>query len=112
MRGFKLLSGFLLASAALVAPVSASFAEQETGSYPVAGLEPAKRPQGAPTITNNDKGKEWLAQSLTGVTKPYPDTLRFLYSQGGWYTPFDHPGMVGRYDLRSWHKKKAVAKAE
>jgi hypothetical protein len=112
MRGFSLFGGILLVSAGIIASGSASLANQETGSYPVAGLEPAKRPAGAPTLTGNDKGKEWLDRALTGVTKPYPDSLRFLYSQGGWYTPFDHPGMLGRYDLRAWHKKKAVAKVE
>ena len=28
----------------------------------------------------------------------------FLEDQGNWYTPFNHPGMTGRYDIRGWHR--------
>ena len=73
-------------------------------SYPIAGLAPDKRPDNAPVITSVQKGDRWYAQALTGVESPYPASLRFLEDQGNWYTPFSHPGMPGRYDLRQWFR--------
>jgi hypothetical protein len=71
--------------------------------YPVAGTQPSQRPAGAPVIREVQKTAGWYEQALTGITKPYPTSLRFLESQGNWYTPFNHPGMYGRYDIRGWH---------
>jgi len=50
-----------------------------------------------------DKSPEWQAQALRGVEKPIPPSLRFLEDQGAWFTPFNRPGMRGRYDLRGMH---------
>jgi hypothetical protein len=73
------------------------------GEYPIAGTQPSQRPAGAPVIREVQKPEGWYEQALTGITKPYPASLRFLENQGNWYTPFNHPGMYGRYDIRGWH---------
>ncbi len=82
-----------------VPPVSA-------GTYPIAGLQPDRRPAPAPVISQVTKDTQWYRQALNGVIPPYPASLRFLESQGNWYTPFIHPGMTGPYDIRGWHQKK------
>lgn len=71
----------------------------------IAGLHPDQRPEGAPIITEVFKDQAWYAKALTGVSWPYPNSLRFLDNQGNWYTPFTRPGMIGRYDLRGWHQQ-------
>ena len=81
-------------------------ATDSVAEYPVAGVEPSQRPAGAPVIREFKKGDEWYAQAKTGITKPYPPSLSFLEDQGPWYTPFNHPGMMGSYDIRGWHKAK------
>jgi len=70
--------------------------------FPMAGVDPSQRPQGAPTITEVVRSPDWYKRALTGVSQPYPYSLRFLEDQGNWSTPFIHPGMPGRYDLRGW----------
>ena len=80
-----------------------AFASTE-GGYPMAGIQPSQRPSGAPVIAQVQKGLGWYAQALTGVSQPYPESLRFLEDQGNWYTPFNHPGMPGRYDIRGWYR--------
>ncbi|MGF1644957.1 MAG: hypothetical protein ACFCUJ_15070 [Thiotrichales bacterium] len=72
-------------------------------AFPVAGLTPDRRPEGAPTITRDGHDPAWVNHALWGVTQPYPQSLLFLMNQGNWYTPFNRPGMPGRYDLRGWH---------
>lgn len=72
-------------------------------AYPIAGLRPDQRPQGAPTIAEVKKSSGWYRRALNGITEPVPSSLRFLEDQGNWYTPFDRPGMLGRYDIRGWH---------
>ena len=76
------------------------------GAYPIAGVRPWERPAGAPVITTFKKSPEWYAHALTGISKPYPASLRFLEDQGAWYTPFNQPGMLPPYDLRGWHTGK------
>lgn len=71
--------------------------------YPVAGTAPNQRPAGAPVIQKSEKSTDWYGHALTGVSKPYPDSLSFLENQGNWYTPFSHPGMLEPYDIRGWH---------
>ncbi len=75
-----------------------------SGVYPIAGLHPDQRPAGAPKITRFEKNKAWYQRALHGVQPPYPASLRFLEDEGAWYTPFIHPGMTGRYDIRRWHR--------
>jgi hypothetical protein len=74
------------------------------GDYPIAGLAPYQRPQGAPAIASERNVEKTQAAGLYGISSPIPRSLGFLTSQGAWYTPFIHPGMTGRYDLRGWHK--------
>ncbi len=69
----------------------------------VAGVEPSKRPAGAPVIEEFAKDDGWYALARKGVQEPYPESLRFLEDQGAWYTPFNHPGAPHPYDLRNWH---------
>ena len=69
----------------------------------VAGTAPSERPATAPVIEEFDKSGTWYADALGGVSQPYPYSLRFLESQGGWFTPFTKPGMTGPYDIRGWH---------
>ncbi len=71
--------------------------------YPVAGVEPSARPEGAPVIEKAKKDAGWYTHALTGLSEPYPASFRFLEHQGNWYTPFIRPGMTGRYDIRQWH---------
>lgn len=69
----------------------------------IAGLNPSQRPEGAPVIREVDKPEGWYTRALTGISRPYPPSLRFLEDQGNWYTPFNRPGMLPPYDLRGWH---------
>lgn len=69
----------------------------------MAGLAPGQRPAGAPVVTGYFKDGDWYRRALTGIERPYPSSLRFLEDQEAWYTPFTHPGMTGRYDIRQWH---------
>lgn len=85
-------------TAALLSAWSVAQAE-----YPIAGLTPYERPNNAPVIKQVIKGDVWYQQALTGVSKPYPNSLGFLEDQGNWYTPFIHPGMTGHYDMRGWY---------
>ena len=89
---------FAVLSAALIGAGSSAHAE-----YPIAGLTPDERPPGAPVIEQVVKGDAWYRNALTGISKPYPASLGFLEDQGNWYTPFIHPGMTGRYDIRGWY---------
>ena len=69
----------------------------------IAGENPDQRPAGAPVKSDTEKkDNAWYGDALFGVTQPFPRSLKFLESQGDWYTPFSHPGMPGRYDLRGW----------
>ncbi|NIO43855.1 MAG: hypothetical protein GTO41_29130 [Burkholderiales bacterium] len=74
------------------------------GDYPIAGLTPWERPAGAPVITQVDHGSAWFRRALTGISRPYPSSLRFLDDQGNWHTPFNNPGATGRYDIRGWYQ--------
>lgn len=72
---------------------------------PVAGSSPWQRPVGAPVVTAVAHPGPWYTAALQGVTRPYPYSLRFLEDQGNWHTPFNRPGMAGRYDIRGWHQR-------
>lgn len=73
--------------------------------YPIGGTQPDRRPEGAPVVTEAVKTDGWYGRALTGIEQPYPGSLRFLEDQGAWYTPFDHPGAPGRYDIRGWSSR-------
>lgn len=70
----------------------------------IAGVQPDRRPDSAPKVQSAAKPKDWQAKATAGVVRPLPPTLKFLDDQGGWYTPFDRPGMPGPYDIRKLHR--------
>lgn len=93
--------------AVLVLIGTAGIALAADGSaYPIAGLTPSVRPAGAPVVTVAQHGADWNERFYRGVTKPYPPSIQFQAVHGGWFTPFDRPGMLGPYDLRNWHSEK------
>ena len=92
------LSALVFAGTLLGQPGIAS----ESGGYPIAGMDPSQRPAGAPTITGVQHAPAWYEHALYGISQPYPNSLKFLEAQGNWYTPFNRPGMPGRYDIRGW----------
>jgi hypothetical protein len=94
-----------LASVALMAVTA--LAEVAATSVPafVAGTAPAERPAGAPKLDKYEKPHGWYSRALSGLQPPYPASLGFLEDQQGWFTPFDHPGMTGPYDIRNWHAR-------
>jgi hypothetical protein len=73
--------------------------------YPIAGAHRFERPHAAPQIMTFDRPNGWFSTALHGVSRPYPNSLRFLEDQANWHTPFNRPGMPGRYDIRGWHQK-------
>ena len=80
------------------------FSYTSLAGYPIAGIEPSQRPQGAPLIEWVRRDESWFQHALTGIQPPYPRSLYFLDNQGYWHTPFNQPGMTGPYDLRGWHQ--------
>ncbi|MCL2345902.1 MAG: hypothetical protein FWC58_08640 [Desulfobulbus sp.] len=84
--------GAVLAEEAVLAPVF------------VAGTAPDHRRTDAPVIKVAPPLDEQRA--LHGVDQPYPASLGlFIKDQGAWYTPFTQPGMLGRYDIRGYHRQ-------
>lgn len=74
----------------------------------VAGMRPHERPAGAPVMRASNRDRS-AARQFRGVDLPYPQSLRFAMSHGGWFTPFTEPGMTGRYDLRAYHQSQTRA---
>lgn len=70
----------------------------------IAGTAPHQRPANAPVIKEMKKDKAWYDNAVTGVSRPFPWSMKFLEDQENWYTPFTRAGMTGKYDLRGWHK--------
>jgi len=91
---------FIISSVFVISSLSVSI----SFAYPIAGLTPYQRPISAPVIKAFQKSDVWYENALHGVEQPYPASFRFLEDQGGWYTPFNHRGMTGPYDIRNWHK--------
>lgn len=90
--------------ALLATALAAGFEARAAGDYPVAGVNPERRPDGAPVISQTARPSE--DRFFFGVSKPRPASLSWFSDQGGWYTPFDRPGMTGPYDIRAWHTRK------
>lgn len=80
-------------------------------TYPMAGLTPDRRPEGAPTVKEFRKDQKWSENFYRGISRPFPPHIDEA-SQGGWYTPFNHPGMIGPYDIRRWHQSSSQPKAQ
>ena len=72
------------------------------GAVFIAGLQPDRRPVGAPVIENSQPMANGDSRALTGLVEPRGN-LAFLADQGHWYTPFTRPNLKGRYDLRGLH---------
>lgn len=70
----------------------------------IAGVQPDRRPEGAPQITTFSKPANWSERMMHGISQPHPAGLGFIADEGAWYTPFNHPGMTGHYDIRDWHQ--------
>ncbi|QLQ26068.1 MAG: hypothetical protein HZT41_15525 [Dechloromonas sp.] len=96
MKRLMLLLGPLLAGANVLAEAPVF----------VAGLAPYQRPADAPVITVFEQTPEWQARAMRGITPP-PTGIDFLKYQGAWYTPFIHPNLTGRYDIRGLHADAA-----
>ena len=99
MRRWMAATGLLCATATACA-----------AEYPIAGLVPDRRPESAPTIVNFVQPSGWERRFFHGVGDPRPQSLSWSADQGGWYTPFDRPGMRGPYDIRNWHGSKGKQK--
>lgn len=87
-----------------IAAITAACSVLATDNYPIAGLTPWQRPEGAPAIEWVKHDRAWYQKGLTGITQPYPKSLYFMDNQGNWYTPFTRKGMPGPYDIRGWHQ--------
>lgn len=85
--------------------LSLFFGNAVRADYPIAGVTPDQRPQGAPVVTSVERDQNWYAWALRGISQPYPNSLKFLENQGNWYTPFTRPGAPGPYDIRGLHSK-------
>lgn len=96
------VSGAVLVLVGLAGHVSAA----DGSAYPIAGLTPSQRPAGAPVVSVPQHPADWNERFYRGVTKPYPPSIQFQAVHGGWYTPFDRPGMHPPYDPRNWHNEK------
>jgi hypothetical protein len=72
----------------------------------VAGLQPDRRPQGAPVLRTDAVEPAIKSQRLTGVVTPWPGNVERIAEQGQWYSPMFRPGMTGPYDLRGWHTSR------
>jgi hypothetical protein len=95
---------FRMPLAALAAMACATMSPPAATAAPVAGLAPYQRPADAPAIKEFARSDAWRANALRGVTAPAPESIqKFLDHQGAWYTPFNHAGMPGYYDLRQLH---------
>ncbi len=99
MRKYQLMLALGIVGLSLL-----SIAKGEASDPFIAGVKPYQRPENAPVITQVYKDQAWYMRALTGVSQPYPYSLRFLDDQGNWYTPFSRPGMTGYYDIRGWHQ--------
>ena len=106
-RNVILLGGGVLVVAAAShseTAIAASSTDGGNQSVFISGLTPDRRPESAPTIAKFQKNDGWYQQALKGIEKPYPASLGFLEDQEGWFVPFNHRGMPGRYDIRNLHK--------
>jgi hypothetical protein len=103
MRSLSMAIVAAIAAVGSLAGMTAAVAAQSAGPA-VAGLQPDRRPVSAPTIKELHHDEAWYARVRLGVSKPYPPSLKFLESQGAWYTPFAMRGMPGRYDIRKLHR--------
>lgn len=101
-----LLVGFLLGPLLACLIGSGGSLAQPVPRYPLAGVTPDQRPNGAPVVREFVKPAGWEQRFTRGIEGPLPTSLRWIADQGAWFTPFDRPGTPGPYDLRGWHRGK------
>ena len=99
--GSRLQAPDVAALAVMMVDAAAALAD----SFPIAGVDPSRRPKGTPVVTEFPKVAAWYQQALPGISKPYPASLRFLEDQGALHMPFNRPGMSPAYDIRRWHDR-------
>lgn len=75
---------------------------------PTAGLQPDRRPDGAPQLAQATLTPEKRDQVLRGIERPIPGNVESIATTGSWWVPLRNPGMTGPYDLRGWHSITAT----
>jgi hypothetical protein len=88
----------------------ATGAAAQTGGY-VAGLQPDRRPDTAPRLTEAARTPGQMKYALHGIEKPVPGNVESIAATGNWWVPLRQPGMAGAYDLRNWHAASASTAA-
>jgi len=83
-------------------------AAAQTGGY-VAGLQPDRRPDTAPHVTEVTRTPEQVERMLHGIDKPVPGNVESIAATGNWWVPLRYPGMNAPYDLRGWHATPTTA---
>lgn len=94
----------------VLALLVATFEAKAAADYPIAGVNPDRRPENAPVLRENVRPAGSEERFFFGVSRPRPASLSWFVDQGGWYTPFDRPGMTGPYDIRAWHTGKGKSR--
>jgi len=90
-----------------VASLAGAGAWAQTTPAPVAGLQPDRRPEGAPVVQSQTASPAVVAQRLKGISQPWPGNVRQIAEQqGNWYSPMFTPGMNPPYDIRDLHAGK------
>ena len=102
MRTSQVLKG---AGFATLFWVSAAWAQSSF----VAGLQPDRRPPGAPVKTEASFTPEQMAQFLRGIEGTPPGNVTTIVATGQWFVPMRHPGATPPYDLRGGHATPAPA---
>ncbi|MDR0458359.1 MAG: hypothetical protein LBH10_04930 [Burkholderiaceae bacterium] len=69
----------------------------------IAGLQPDRRPDAAPQVTETARTPEQVERALHGIEKPAPGNVETIAATGNWWVPLRYPGMNAPYDLRGWH---------
>ena len=93
-----------LAACALWAPASHAQAPGAAPTpAPIAGLQPDRRPPGAPSLVAAAPSPTLKQRRLSGIGQPWPGNVERIAEQGAWFSPMFAPGMGGRYDLRGLH---------
>jgi hypothetical protein len=75
----------------------------------IAGLQPDRRPDGAPQVTPSDLTAEQLSRALHGIEGQSPGNVETVAATGRWWVPLRGPGMTPPYDPRGWHAGPTAA---
>jgi hypothetical protein len=74
----------------------------------VAGLQPDRRPDGAPLVTSSELTPDQLSRALRGIEGQPPGNVETIAATGRWWVPLRGPGMMPPYDPRGWHTVSAT----